>query len=280
MARPLLTFLHLAKTGGRSVETMLRSTYGAAYCHALEWQPPLRPGEGGRPFLVATYDHDDYYRLARLNPWMRAVGGHAITLWSNLHELRPVRYFAFLRDPLQRAASHYQFHVADTPQPLDWDAWCAWDEPHNQQVKFFTRDGDAAAAIAAIERHQVFVGLLEHFDECLVILKKLVVPELNLAYSRTNVAPSNDLARAILADPIRREQLWQRNRGEQPVYDYVANELLPRYRRAYGPSLADDVARFQADRERGYNHLNDRLHRAVFRFYWNPAVARFQRRLA
>ena len=121
MARPLLTFLHLAKTGGRSVETMLRSTYGRGLLPRPGVAAVAAAGRDGRPFLVATYDHDDFRRLARLNPWMRAVGGHAITLWSNLHELRPVRYFAFLRDPLKRAASHYQFHVADTPQPLDWD---------------------------------------------------------------------------------------------------------------------------------------------------------------
>jgi hypothetical protein len=280
MARPLLIFLHLAKTGGQSVETMLRSTFGPRYCRALEWQAPLEPGADDRPFLVATYGHDDFRRLERLNPWMQAAGGHAITLWSNVHELRPVRYFAFLRDPLARAASHYQYHAATSPSPLDWERWCAWDEPHNHQVRFFVRDGDANAAIAAIEQQQVFVGLIEHFDECLVMLKRLVAPELNLAYLRRNVAERNDLARQILADPVRREQLWQRNRGEQPLYDYVANELLPRYRRAYGPTLADDVARFQADRARGYNHLNDRLHRAVFRFYWNPAVTRHRRRRA
>lgn len=270
--------MHVGKTGGRSVETMLRSTYGPAYCHALEWKLPLQLGESSRPFLVATYDHEDFRRLARLNPWMRAVGGHAITLWSDLHNLRPVRYFAFLRDPLKRAASHYQFHVADTAEPLGWEAWCAWDEPKNQQLKFFTRDGDANAAISALERHQVFVGLTEHFDECLVLLKKLVAPDLNISYLRSNVASRSDLAHEVLADPMRRDQLWQRVRDEQPLYDYVANELLPRYRRAYGPSLAEDVARFKTNREIYYNHLNDRLHRAVFRFYWNPAVARYRRR--
>lgn len=274
VSRPLLAFLHVAKTGGRSVETMLRSTYGPAYCHALVWREPEPAGRSTAPFQIPTYDHADFHRLERLNPWMRAVGGHALALWTGLHELRPVRYFAFLRDPLQRAASHYQFHVAESADPLDWEQWCAWHEPHNQQVRRFTRDGGAAEAIAAIERHGVFVGLMEHFDESLVLLRKLVAPELNLAYLRSNVAPSNDLAKSILADPVRSSRLQELNREEQPLYDHVTQVLMPAWRAAYGPSLAEDVAQFTADRARGFNHLNDRLHRAVYRLYWNPALAR------
>lgn len=278
MPRPLLAFLHVAKTGGRSIETMLRSTYGPAYCHALVWREPGPAGLGTAPFQIPTYDHADFRRLERLNPWMRAVGGHALTLWSGIHELRPVRYFTFLRDPLARAASHYQFHVADSAAPLTWEQWCAWHEPHNQQVRRFTREGGAAEAIAAIESQQVFVGLMEHFDECLVLMRKLVAPELNLAYQRSNVAPRNELAAAILADPVRRARLLELNSEEQPLYDHVSRVLLPAWRAAYGSTLADDLASFRADRARGYNWANDRLHRAVYRFYWNPALARQRRR--
>jgi hypothetical protein len=38
------------------------------------------------------------------------------------------------------------------------------------------------------------------------------------------------------------------------------------------------VARFKVDRERGFNPMNDRLHRAVYRFNWTPSLARRRRR--
>jgi hypothetical protein len=135
MARSTLVFLHVAKTGGRTVDTVLRGTYGAGYVLAEPLREPRPVGTGGREFLLPTYGPDDYRWLRRRIPWLRAIGGHTLTLWSGLHEVEPVRYVAFLREPLARAASHYQFHVNTTPAPLDWEAWCAWPEHHDHQVR-------------------------------------------------------------------------------------------------------------------------------------------------
>lgn len=281
MTRPLLAFLHIAKTGGRSVETMLRSSYGPAYCHALPWRRPLRPGEAGRPLAIATYDRDDLRRLRRLCPFMRAVGGHAVTLWSGLHDVQPVRYFAFLREPVARMASHYQFHRATVPAPLDLDGWCAWHEPRELQTKYFSADGDPRAAIAAIERHGVFVGLLERFDESLLLLRRLAAPELNPAYRRENTAGSNSLAKRMLADPATRSRLAALVEGEQELYAWVRDELFPRQVEAYGAAaLAADLERFRADPGRGFNAGNDLLHRGYERLWLRPAVGRARRRQA
>ena len=277
----LLAFLHLAKTGGRSVETMLRSSLGPAYCHAIPWRRPLAPGETGRPLAIATYDADDFRRLHRLWPFMRAVGGHALTLWSGLHETRPVRYFAFLREPVARMASHYQFHVATSPRPLDLDAWCAWHEPREHQLKYFSREADPARAIAAIGEHGVFVGLLERFDESLLLLRGLLAPELNPAYRRANTAGSNRLAKELLADPASRERLASLVRGEQELYAWVRDELYPRQVAAYGAErLAADLARFAPDPSRGFDAMNDRLNRAVWKLWLGPAVRVLGRREA
>ncbi len=276
MTHPLLVFLHVAKTGGRSVETMLHSTYGLRYCRAVPWRRPLAPGEPGRPLAVATYDHDDFRRLARLNPGLRAVGGHALTVWSGLHELRPVRYFALLRDPVKRMASHYQFHLATTPDPLDLDAWCAWHEPREHQLKFFSRDADPQEAIEAIGRHDIFIGLVERFDESVVMLRRLLAPELNPAYRRTNVAGRNDVARELLADPVKRERLAELVRGEQILYDWVCKEWYPRQVAAAGDMLAGEVERFAADPGRGFTAFGVHLDRARMKFWLNPWQRHYQ----
>lgn len=279
MTPPLLAFLHIAKTGGRTVETMLRSSLGLRYCHAIPWRPPLGPGQAGRPLAVATYDRNDFLRLRRRWPLLRGIGGHAITLWSGLHEVQPVRYFAFLRDPLRRMASHYQFHLRTQADPLDLDAWCAWHEPRNLQVKYFDAAGDPGAAIAAIERHGVFVGLLERFDESVLMLPRLVDARLNPAYRRENTAGSNSLAGELLADPAARERLAAMVAGEQELYAWARDELFPRQVAAYGaPALAADLERFRADPARGFNGLNDRLNRAVWKLWLGPVVERHRRR--
>lgn len=270
MARPPLVFLHVAKTGGRTVDTVLRGTYGAGYVLAEPLREPRPVGTGGREFLLPTYDADDYRWLRRRIPWLRAIGGHTLTLWSNVHEVEPVRYLAFLREPLARAASHYQFHVNTTPAPLDWERWCAWPEHHEHQVRFFDRDGSPDAAIAAIERHGVFVGLLERFEESLLLLRQHLAPELRCAYRRTNTASSNDLARSLLVDPERREQLRAMHRGEFALYAWVRDELWPRYVAAYPGDLAADAARLRNGPALGYSQLRHRAGWAAHHLWVDP----------
>jgi len=270
MPRPLTVFLHVAKTGGRTVDTALRSTYGPAYILAEPLRPPRAPGTGGRDFMLPIYQPDDLRWLRRRIPWMRAIGGHSLTLWSRLHEVVPVRYFAFLREPLARGASHYQYHVNTTAEPLDWAAWCAWPEHHNNQTRFFDQEGRSEAAIAAIEKHQVFVGLLERFEESLLLLRHLQVPELRCAYLRSNTASNNDLARSLLADPARLDQLRSMYAADLPLYRWVREELWPRYEAAYPGDLAADAARLRADPSRGYRRLHDRAAWAVHHGWTDP----------
>jgi hypothetical protein len=270
MARSTLAFLHVAKTGGRTVDTVLRGTYGGGYILAEPLREPRPVGTGGREFLLPTYGPDDYRWLRRRIPWLRAIGGHTLTLWSGLHEVEPVRYVAFLREPLARAASHYQFHVNTTPAPLDWEAWCAWPEHHDHQVRFFDPEGRCDQAIAAIQTHGVFVGLLERFEESLLLLRQLVAPELRCAYQRSNTARSNELARSLLADPQRCEEMRAMYAGEFPLYAWVRDELWPRYVAAYEGDLAADAARLRADPAAGYRRRHDRVAWAVHHLWVAP----------
>ena len=278
MSRPLLVFLHLAKTGGRTLDTVFRSTYGAGYVQAEAWRPTHAMGWGDGDFIIPTYDADDVRRLLRLCPWARAMGGHPLTLWSGAHEVKPVRYVAFLREPLSRGISHYQYHVNTNAEPLDWDDWCAWREHHNHQARYFDRGGDPAAAMAAIREHGVFVGLLERFEESLLLLQKLVAPELHPAYQRRNTAERDDVAQALRANPARCDRIREMYAADFPLYDWVRDELWPGYVQAYGPSLAADAARLKADPAAGFRRWPDRAGRALHRFWVEPAVLRAQRR--
>jgi len=268
-----LAFIHVGKTGGQTVQTALRSSYGAAYCDAVDWREP------DDEFVVPKYNPDDYRRLKRLCPFLKSVGGHQIALWSNLHEVEPVRYFAFVREPLKRGASHYQYHLRDEEQPLTWDEWVAWPVHQNHQVKMFARDGSAESAIRAIKKHDVFVGLTELYDESLLILNKVIAADLNPAYRRTNTARNNEVAQQLLADPQTRTQIERMYGEEFALHDFVKREWYPRWREKYGPTLEEDLRRFQADRQRGFNrrhHLANRLYR---KFWILPGTRLIRRRL-
>ncbi|MBU8870882.1 MAG: hypothetical protein KOO60_08500 [Gemmatimonadales bacterium] len=276
--RKLLAFIHVAKTGGQTVETMLRSTFGARYCHAELWQDRLPTGDAGGSFKVPKYDNSDFRRLKLLCPWMRCVGGHAVALWSGIDRVQPTNYFAFLRDPLTRGASHFQFHQRTESNPLSWDEWVQWKVHHNHQVKMFSQDCNVDQAIEAIEKHRVFLGLMEHFDESLILLQRLMAPELNLGYSRTNTAGDRSIAGKLLADPVKRDQLAEMYKLDQILYDHVKNNVFPRFQNEYGTGLTESVAGFKAGHGSGFSRVNAQTNRVVRRLWLEPWGAHFRKR--
>lgn len=274
----LLAFIHVAKTGGRTVDRMLRSSFGARHCKAVPLVDTLTRDRQELDYVVPKYGPDDFRRVRRYCPPLRSIAGHPIALWSDLEHVVPeVRYFAFLREPLTRGASHYQYTLTHDWPGLTWQEWVAWPVAHNHQTKMFSRGAEVNAAIREIERKQVFIGLLERFDESLVIFRKLCAPDLNIAYERANVARDTRVAQGLLDDPQARADMQQMYRADRELYDYVAGQLYPSYQRAYGPGLDRDVAAFR-QRRHAVNNLNIMLSRTYERLVFEPLVRRQRRR--
>jgi hypothetical protein len=280
----MLAFVHIAKTGGVTIASMLRSAHGARHCEATSMRPRPQGDPGAVRFMIPKYGPEDIAVLKSVMPGMRSLSGHHVALWSGVEEIFPdTRYFLFLRDPLRRGASHYQFHVDHDDytrkfgfRHFPWDKWVEWETHHNHQLKMISPDVDVDQAIAMLERSNVFVGLMEHFDESLVMMEKLFCPGLDIAYRRRNTARDNTLARSLLDDPRRAAQIREMYAKEFPLYEYVSRELYPRYRHAYGPTLAADVARF---REHGRDRVSRRnilLHRLYRELVFLPRLRKRQ----
>lgn len=266
----MLAFIHVAKTAGSTMDRILANSYGCAYSHAENWTELLPTGDRNGSFTVPKYDEADFRRLKRICPWLRCVGGHAIALWSGVENVQPTRFFAFLREPLKRGASHYQYHLRHDPDPLGWEDWVEWPVHHDHQVKMFSRSVSVEEAVERIESLGVFVGLMEAFDESLLLARRLVAPGLKLGYERTNTARDNEVARRLLGDPVTRAQLERMYAKDIALYDHVRNELFPRYREQYGPDLQHDLATFDGGPARGYDRARLLAHRAQRRYWIEP----------
>ena len=253
----MLAYIHVAKTGGQTVETMLANSYGASFSVAPEWRRNPHEDEGADGFVVPKFQADDLRRLKQRCPWTKCVGGHPVTLWSEFEKVIPTTWFSMIREPLSRGASHFQYNLNDTSStPREWDEWVQWPVHHNHQAKMFSPDGSADDAIKRISENNVFVGLTEKFDESLVILKKLVAPDLNISYRRTNTASDNSRAKMIMADSRMREQLKAMYQEELPLYEFVSEHWYPRFAKEYGPTLKADVELFRKERERRFSRWN------------------------
>jgi hypothetical protein len=107
-AQPFVVFLHIPKTGGKTVAAVLHHHYGDEFRGGIGVDaetPPTRqiPNVFSRAAYVETR-----CRQLGANPSVRAVAAH---ITFGLHELFPpdARWLTVLRDPVERTLAQYAF---------------------------------------------------------------------------------------------------------------------------------------------------------------------------
>ena len=105
---------------------------------------------------------------------------------------------------------------------------------------------DLDAAIRVLSEKLLVVGLVERFDESLVLMRnKAGMKRFDIRYTRERVAEDNTIKRRILDDPASHKLLVEANRTDAELYRFVEEELMARQRREYGSTFDADVAAFQ-----------------------------------
>ena len=246
----MLAFVHIHKTAGTTFNEILARSYGVRHCNLHAF-----PGE-------TALSAEDFRRLQRLWPPLVSIGGHIVSAYSDLDQVRPdVRYYTFLREPLIRCASHYQYQVQQQNKQYSFEEWIAKEIKRNPQTtRVAGRGASVDDAIRILERRMIFVGLVEHFDESLVMFRQIVAdPRLTIWYRQRRVATGNDIKARLLSDPETRRLIIDANRQDLELYEHVSQTLYPAFRRGYRGTLDADVATFQKENEarsRLAPHLN------------------------
>jgi hypothetical protein len=269
----MLVFIHINKTAGRTVRYILRSSFGLRHCEVEPWHAP-----GTNP----PFSTHDLRRLRKLYPHLESIAGHRVTGYVDLQENgTEFRYFTFMRDPLKTCASRFQYNVQYRGKKnLVFEEWIQRDWPRNHQTKMIAGVADVDEAIRIIQAKHVFVGLTEHFDESMVLLKGLMANNLNISYRPVNVARRNTLAESLLSTESTRQMLIEANQADLELYRFVRQELYPTYRQEYGPSLEENVARYQQTRGNYFNHWNLTLSRLKQYMLYKPLLHLYRSRRA
>src|SRR2546428_5817130 len=209
---PLLVFVHIPKTAGTTIGTLLRHHYGPRF---------RRINTSG-----AAHDSErlqERVAAALAEPTVQAVQGH---ISFGLSEFFPAdaRYATLLRDPLERMLSEYHHLVTRTgtwrhdwlpaPSPELTLADCLGVRsyiPDNLQTRMLCGlalpiDPLSADALEQAKRnlHDRFryVGTTERFDEFLALLNiELAWP--TVAYERVRVVPGRPGREALTPDALR-----------------------------------------------------------------------------
>jgi hypothetical protein len=248
----MYAFLHIEKTAGSALNTILRRSFGARHC---DIRLPLAKRRAKHYFYRGCVEAVDLRRVRRLYRNLAGIAGHNVRPIADLEaECREIRFFTFLRDPTARLRSHF-LNRAKSHARDDFYRWISSPRVRNWQTVRIAGEPDAEKAIELLTARFGFVGLTEQFDESLVMLGQwLDEPAFRGQYRRVNQLSdkrrAKDFARQRLdmeyLDSDRaRLALAVANEEDQKLYDHVVSNVYPRQRAAFRGVLAAEVRKFQ-----------------------------------
>jgi len=223
----MLAHVHVMKTAGQTLREILRQSFTGQHCD-------LRASGN---YATAA----DLRWALQVYPQLKSIAGHHVVPYSDLEDVgRELRYFTFFREPVARFASHYQFGCHNASRLLPFDEFL--DRFANLQTRHIASVPQASAAIEMLQRRIGFVGLMEKFNESLVLLKHWSGEPLELPCHSQNIAPSNDIKQRLLSDPRSVERIRAAHSEDLRLYDYARDVIYPRQVARFGPGLAAAVS--------------------------------------
>jgi hypothetical protein len=259
----MLAFAHIQKTAGTTLKHILRRSFGPHHCDVLVW--PREPR--GR---IAT--PDDLRRTRWIYPRLASISGHPIVPFGPLSEAcRDLRFYTFLREPLARAVSHYvDFKTRGEDTSLK--EYLRHSDRNNWQCRKLCGRASADEAAEVLHPRVFFVGLVEHFDESLVLLRHFADDvRLDIRYRRANTSRKPALNKQLLEDVDSRNLLSEANDEDLKLYRHVVEHVYPRQQVEYGPHLAQHVADLR-DANRTYRPRSNLLGTAVRLCLYKPLL--------
>jgi len=222
--RPLYCFSHVQKAAGTSVDVVMRRHFGIG--HMLV-----------NPAIGWTYKPRDLAADLRLNPLTRSISSHWLRPFVDFGAWNErMIWYTFLRDPIARVLSHYQYHVERMGVTKSLQNWIL-DEEQNWQTRFLAGAPDLDAAKRILTTRYAMVGLTERFDESFVMLRALLgIDNLCLWYGHPrNVAASRERRERIHREfETFRDLVLELNQLDIELYAFALREIYPRQVAAFG----------------------------------------------
>jgi len=245
MRHTMYAFIHIPKTAGSTLRHLLRCAFGAQHCDVKipTHRRAVRNWVGARDIALAR----------KVYPDLCGIAGHRVISFEGLADaVEELRFFTVLREPIGRSISHFGYIHRHLNESLTREHLVAFlEQPVNRdlQTKWLSGKDDAGSAIREIDERIGFVGLMERFDETLLLLQHwLKEPAFNVHHVPRNQA-TRELALPFRSDPELLAMLTEANREDLEVYDYVTSSLFPASVAAYPGDLAADLAIFQQENE-------------------------------
>lgn len=218
------------------------------------------------------------------------LSGHTVYPYLDYGEYgRDMHWITYLREPAEVLVSSYVHQFTSNQAThgkfrLDFAEWCRVFPRRNRQTKWIAGCQSFETAKQILREKFRFVGLVERFDEGLLVMRnELGLPDLDLRYRPKMITRDQALKKQLLNDPGIKELIGGLVDLDQPLYDYVQDELYPTYVEKYleTQNLCQDVIEFQSKCEKYHeSSLNAGLwaYRLKNRLLYKPFI-RIERHL-
>jgi hypothetical protein len=192
----MLISVHMPKAGGMSFRSLLETHYGKRFMHDYADLPINTPLDKRYAMALEGFEKSKKTLQWKFNHRKSdCIHGHFIPYkYAGLYGNKNIRFVTWLRDPLERLASHYHFwlrhyNAETTPGALhrkvveeNWtfEEFCFSKEMQNFYAQFLWR-----FPITQFD----FVGITEHFGEDIQYFAKYFLGKLEINIPSTNQNP-------------------------------------------------------------------------------------------
>lgn len=236
--KSILAFVHTEKTAGTTLIHILRHNFFMRYCDV---RPLSNKSEG-------IFQVEDLKKTLRINPFLACIGGHSIMPFNGLHDHCPhLKYITLLRAPVQRYLSQYQYWCSDLGRKMSFDRFLALKSEYNMQTRRIAGN-DKVSDAREILSSECFLltGILEEFDEFLLLLKKKMNDvNFDLLYERQKVGKTEEKELRQKLIEKYGDYILENNRSDLELYDFVKNSLFPSFKEWYGKNFSSDLVVFK-----------------------------------
>lgn len=227
-----LAFVHIEKAAGTTLIHILRRNYFLRYCDVR----PLSAGSAG------MFGANDMKIYLRLHPFVRCIAGHSIVPYGSLVECYPgLRFITVMREPVSRYVSQFHYLTRERAHKFSFREFLDDDHYANFQTRKIAESGNVDEARKLLSETFFLVGIVEQFDEFLLMLKKMLSDtSFDPVYRQRNSARDKEYSMDIL--DRYHDEIVERNHSDLTLYEYVKQEVLPSNKIWYGDTLESDIA--------------------------------------
>lgn len=233
--KPFIAYTHIEKCAGTTMNFILGNNFPL-----IVYPKPIGFTNDERTAFKEEY----LQRLMKKLPFIQGVSGHNVRPFTKYENVvkGDVFRFTILREPVSRYLSHLNYQRTDMGIDHSIESYLESKRDNNFQVNKIAGTNSADDAIKIADELLQFVGIMEYFDQSIILLDHLLPIQLNAYFMKRNVLKDkkevqhkpykwNDFT------PAQQAKVQENNAEDIKLYNHCLEQFKNSYQQATGKPL-------------------------------------------